>query len=146
MVLDLNLSTLGIGQHDAAMIGFWSTVAGCSMGILLGWVADRVSLEAKQQYGGLKLFIVLMYVGALGFFGWFALMCCGGSGGDAGSTHKFPSSDSGSGSYYYSNDYPYVFAVTSAELNCKEWCPITHPNLLRRITPDFFDFMSDVVH
>ena len=61
MVLDLNLSNLGISQHDAAMIGFWSMVAGCSMGIVLGWVADRVPLEVKQRYGGLKLFILLLY-------------------------------------------------------------------------------------
>jgi hypothetical protein len=79
VVLDLNLSNLGISQHDAAMIGFWSMVAGCGMGMLLGWVADRVALPAKQRYGGLKLFIVLLYAGALVCFGWFALMCCGSS-------------------------------------------------------------------
>ena len=39
-------------------------------------VADRVPLAVKQKYGGLKLFIILLYVGALGFFGWFTLMCC----------------------------------------------------------------------
>ena len=31
-MLDLNLSNLGIGQHDAAMIGFWAMAAGCSAG------------------------------------------------------------------------------------------------------------------
>ena len=54
--------------------------AGCSAGIVLGWVADAVPLQTKQQYGGLKLFIVLLYLGALGFFGWFALLCCGNNG------------------------------------------------------------------
>ena len=66
------------------MIGFYAMTAGCFAGIALGWVADRVSLETKQQYGGLKLFIVLLYFGALGFFGWFALLCCGS--GDAGAS------------------------------------------------------------
>jgi MFS transporter, FLVCR family, disrupted in renal carcinoma protein 2 len=86
VVLDLNLSTIGIGQHDAAMIGFYAMTAGCFAGMALGWVADRVPLETKQQYGGLKLFIVLLYIGALGFFGWFALLCCGNHGDGGGST------------------------------------------------------------
>ena len=54
--------------------------------------------------------------------------------------------DSGSGSYFYQDDHPYVFAVTSAEMSCAESCIWGHPNFLRRITPDFFDFISDVVH
>jgi FLVCR family MFS transporter len=86
VVLDLNLSNLGIGQHDAAMIGFYAMSAGCFAGIALGWVADRVPLETKQHYGGLKLFIVLLYIGALGFFGWFALLCCGSSADGSGSS------------------------------------------------------------
>ena len=53
--------------------------------------------------------------------------------------------DSGSGAYYYNGDYPYVFAVTSAEANCHETCNYTHVNALRRITPVWFDFLSDVI-
>ena len=53
--------------------------------------------------------------------------------------------DSGSGAYYYSSGYPYVFAVTSAEQGCVENCTDTHVNYLRRITPDWFDFINDVV-
>ena len=68
MVLDLNLSNLGIGQHDAAMIGFWGTVAGCWGGILLGAMADMVPLPVKQRTGCLKLFIIALYTGALGSF------------------------------------------------------------------------------
>jgi len=53
--------------------------------------------------------------------------------------------DSGSGSYFYLGGYPYVFAVTSAELTCGATCTSSYPNSLRRITPDWFDFISDVV-
>ncbi|MDG1988120.1 MAG: hypothetical protein P8J18_09085 [Halieaceae bacterium] len=53
--------------------------------------------------------------------------------------------DSGSGSYYYSGDYPYVFAVTSAEQLCGTSCTGTHVNYLRRITPVWFDFISDLI-
>ena len=82
----------------------------CCQGIVIAWISDRIPLKTKQAYGGLKLFIVLLYVGALGFFGWyhkndeffiktdgfcitmmdfvlkmmnfgrFTLMCCGSSG------------------------------------------------------------------
>ena len=54
--------------------------------------------------------------------------------------------DSGSGSYYYRNGYPYVFGVDSAS-SCQT-CSSgdTYPNKLRRITPVWFDFISDVVH
>ena len=56
------------------------------------------------------------------------------------------SGDSGSGAYYYSSGYPYVFAVTSAERGCRENCTDTHVNKLRRITPEWFDFISNVVY
>lgn len=53
--------------------------------------------------------------------------------------------DSGSGAYYYSGGYPYVFAVASAQKSCVTTCTGTHVNYLRRITPVWFDFISDVV-
>lgn len=53
--------------------------------------------------------------------------------------------DSGSGLYYYRNDRPYVFAVTSAEQTCREACTGNRPNFARRITPQFFDFINGVV-
>ncbi len=53
--------------------------------------------------------------------------------------------DSGSGLYYYRNNRPYVFAVTSAEEACKESCTGSRPNFARRITPQFFDFINSVV-
>lgn len=73
--------------------------AGCSAGIVLGWVADAVPLETKQQYGGLKLFIVLLYIGALGCFGWFALLCCGNHStvGSTSGSSLLESSDDGTG-------------------------------------------------
>jgi len=54
--------------------------------------------------------------------------------------------DSGSGLYYYRNGFPYVFAVNSAEKTCRSTCTGTYPNYSRRITPDFFDFINDVVN
>ena len=39
--------------------------------------------------------------------------------------------DSGSGAYYYSSGYPYVFAVTSAGLTCGATCTDDYPNFLR---------------
>ncbi len=54
--------------------------------------------------------------------------------------------DSGSGLYYYRNNHPYVFAVTSAEpAGCKTNCTSSQPNYARRITPQFFDFINSVV-
>lgn len=53
--------------------------------------------------------------------------------------------DSGSGLYYYRNNYPYVFAVTSAEEQCFTTCTGSRPNFARRITPQFFDFINSVV-
>ncbi len=53
--------------------------------------------------------------------------------------------DSGSGLYYYRNGYPYVFAVNSAGAGCNESCNTSYPNHARRITPNFFDFINDVV-
>ena len=53
--------------------------------------------------------------------------------------------DSGSGAYFYSGGYPYVFGVVSASSSCQETCTSSYPNFLRRITPDWFDFISDVV-
>ena len=53
--------------------------------------------------------------------------------------------DSGSGLYYYKNDHPYVFAVTSAEQVCFESCTGPRPNYARRITPEFFDYINSVV-
>ena len=53
--------------------------------------------------------------------------------------------DSGSGAYYYRDGYPYVFAVTSAAMGCGATCTSDHPNMLRRITPDFFDFIGNIV-
>ncbi|MFK7996787.1 MAG: serine protease [Granulosicoccus sp.] len=53
--------------------------------------------------------------------------------------------DSGSGLYYYRNNRPYVFAVTSAELTCYNTCTGSRPNFARRITPQFFDFINSVV-
>ncbi len=53
--------------------------------------------------------------------------------------------DSGSGSYYYSGGYPYVFGVDSAS-SCQTCTSASdYPNFLRRITPVWFDFISDVV-
>jgi len=54
--------------------------------------------------------------------------------------------DSGSGAYYYRGGYPYVFAVTSAELSCGATCTDDYPNFLRRITPNWFHLISDVVY
>ena len=54
--------------------------------------------------------------------------------------------DSGSGAYYYRDGYPYVFAVTSAADGCRTTCTGTYHNYLRRITPVWFDFISDLVH
>jgi len=54
--------------------------------------------------------------------------------------------DSGSSLYYYRNGFPYVFAINSAEKICRSTCPGTYPNYSRRITPDFFDFINDVVN
>ena len=53
--------------------------------------------------------------------------------------------DSGSGLYYYRGGYPYVFAVNSAGATCNEACTSTYPTYARRITPVWFDFISDVV-
>jgi V8-like Glu-specific endopeptidase len=54
--------------------------------------------------------------------------------------------DSGSGLYYYRDGFPYVFGVTSAEPGgCKTDCSSSRPNSGRRITPDFFDFISCVM-
>jgi V8-like Glu-specific endopeptidase len=53
--------------------------------------------------------------------------------------------DSGSGLYYYRNNFPYVFAVTSAEKTCYATCTSSRPNYARRITPQFFDFINSVV-
>ena len=53
--------------------------------------------------------------------------------------------DSGSGLYYYRNNRPYVFAVTSAEETCYSLCWGSRPNFARRITPQFFDFINSVV-
>jgi hypothetical protein len=79
--------------------------AGCSAGIALGYVADTVPLQTKQRYGGLKLFILLLYVGALGFFGWFALLCCGSSEGGGGSASSGSSLLSESGEAGSSQDH-----------------------------------------
>lgn len=54
--------------------------------------------------------------------------------------------DSGSGLYYYRDGFPFVFAVNSAEKPCRSTCTGTYPNYSRRITPDFFDFINDVVN
>lgn len=54
--------------------------------------------------------------------------------------------DSGSSLYYYRNGFPYVFAINSAEKLCRSTCTGTYPNYSRRITPDFFDFINDVVN
>ena len=69
-------------QADAGWIGFFSTTAGCLMGIALGAVSDKFA-------GRMKAWIVVMYAGGFLCFGWFTLMCCGGgasadSGGSAG--------------------------------------------------------------
>ena len=53
--------------------------------------------------------------------------------------------DSGSGAYYYRNGYPYVFAVYSAMDTCYETCTGDNVNYFRRITPVWFNFISDVV-
>lgn len=54
--------------------------------------------------------------------------------------------DSGSGLYYYRDDNPYVFAVTSAEPSgCKTNCISSRPNKGRRITPQFYDFINSVI-
>lgn len=53
--------------------------------------------------------------------------------------------DSGSGLYYYRNNHPYVFAVTSAEQSCAQNCTSDRPNFARRITPQFYDFINSVV-
>ena len=55
--------------------------------------------------------------------------------------------DSGSGSYFYESDYPYVFSALGGGDDC--WPEPTtcgsHPVFTRRITPDFFDFINGVV-
>ena len=53
--------------------------------------------------------------------------------------------DSGSGLYYYRDGNPYVFAVTSAEDTCYQNCSSSRPNHARRITPQWFDFINNVV-
>lgn len=52
--------------------------------------------------------------------------------------------DSGSGLYYYSGGFPYVYGVTSAERLCREDCRGRTPNFGRRITAEFFDFINSV--
>ncbi|XP_072326035.1 solute carrier family 49 member 4 isoform X1 [Scyliorhinus torazame] len=67
-VLDVILTPLKVSQVDAGWIGFWSTIGGCVVGILIARFADFFR-------GVLKLILLLLFSGATLSSAWVALTC-----------------------------------------------------------------------
>ncbi|XP_072436016.1 solute carrier family 49 member 4 [Chiloscyllium punctatum] len=67
-VLDVILTPLKVSQVDAGWIGFWSTIGGCTVGILIARFADFFR-------GVLKLILLLLFSGATLSSAWVALTC-----------------------------------------------------------------------
>ncbi|XP_041056646.1 solute carrier family 49 member 4 isoform X1 [Carcharodon carcharias] len=67
-VLDVILTPLKVSQVDAGWIGFWSTIGGCVVGIMIARFADFFR-------GVLKLILLLLFSGATLSSAWVALTC-----------------------------------------------------------------------
>ncbi|XP_076456101.1 solute carrier family 49 member 4 homolog isoform X2 [Babylonia areolata] len=67
VVLDVNLSTIGISQEEAGWMGFYCVMAGCLTGLLICRLAD---IFFRQ----IRLFLILSYVVSAIFVLWFILI------------------------------------------------------------------------
>ncbi|CAH1786068.1 unnamed protein product [Owenia fusiformis] len=66
-VLDINLNPIGVGQDEAAWIGFYGTLAGCVSGLLVSRLADVFS-------GHLKLILIALCVQSVASVVWYTLI------------------------------------------------------------------------
>ena len=67
-VLDIIVHPLGVTQTEAGWLGFYAGVGGVFGGIVMGRIADMF----KRR---MKLLLILDYIFAAIFFGWFTLQC-----------------------------------------------------------------------
>nr|CAB3266291.1 disrupted in renal carcinoma protein 2 homolog [Phallusia mammillata] len=66
-VMPLLFSPLGISQNTSDLMGFVTTLAGCAIGMVIGWLTDRLK-------GRMKLVLVILFTVCLLAFAYFVIL------------------------------------------------------------------------